>query len=262
MNPVIEFESEVRKFTQAKNAVAVSNGTAALLAAIYALDLPRGSRIITTPYTFPATANAIVLSGHKPVFVDVAKDCQLDPVKVKEAANNADAVLLVHLFGRPCKVRTIMENHLPVVEDCSQAFGLKIGGRYVGTIGELGTFSFYASKNLSTFEGGMVTTERDHLAERVRMFINHGFKGDEMEGLGYNFKMPWICAFIGQQTLTLHQPGIMAELGRYGPKDGYYPRLVYQHSWYVKNPEKWETYPCPVAESIALEVKHNACKNI
>jgi perosamine synthetase len=262
LNPVTEFENEFKAFTEARNAIAVSNGTAALMAAIYALDLPPKSNIITTPYTFPATANAIILSGHKPVFVDVAADYLIDPVRVEEASREAEAILVVHLFGKPCNMREIMTFHLPVIEDCSQAIGLTIGKRYAGTIGALGTFSFYASKNLSTFEGGMVTTDNGFMADRVRSFINHGFEKGEMVDLGYNFKMPWICAFIGQQTLALHKPGILAELGRYSAKDGYYPKLVYDHKWYRANPRRWKANPCPVAERLAKEVKDHIHKNI
>lgn len=100
----------------------------------------------------------------------------------------------------------------------------------------------------------MITDDED-MAILARRFINHGFEGKEMIDLGYNFKMPWINAFIGEQALKLHKPGIEAELGRYGPKDGYYPKLIYQHKWYQNYPSKWESYPCPTAEHIANLVR-------
>jgi perosamine synthetase len=262
LNPVELFEAEFAKYVgiEPELAVATSSGTASLIAGILALDLPPNSRIITTPFTFPATANAILIAGHKPVFVDIKKDCLIDPAQVEKASGKCDAVLAVHLFGDACDIgelHRITENEgLHLIEDCSQSFGRRdYKDRHVGTVGDVGTFSFYASKNLPAYEGGMITSRYPEIAKRARRYINHGFENGDMVSLGYNFKMPWINAFLGWQHLLLHKPGIEAELGRYGLKDGYYPKLVYHHDWYQKNRLRWANYPCPVAEKMAEYVR-------
>ena len=272
MNPVNLFEEEFAKYVglDARNVVAVSNGTAALISSILALKLPPHSRVATTPFTFPATSNVIILAGHKPIFVDIDDNYQLDPDKLDDIHGGVDAILPVHLFGEPCKILKICEwaerHCVPVIEDCSQAVGLRIRTekksrfslwtkQHVGTFGTAGTFSFYASKNLPTFEGGMVISNSIKIIDFVRQIINHGFEKGEMVELGYNFKMPWINAFLGWQHLLLHKPGIEAELGRYGIKDGYYPKLVYQYDWYRRHPMKWESYPCPKAELAVTQVR-------
>lgn len=267
MNPIKEFEQEVVKYTGTEYAIAVSSGTSALVTALsYFADTHEvGSYVITTPFTFPATANAIIKAGFKPLFVDIERNgFNIDPLEIKKAMvteNNIVGILPVHLFGKPCDMTEIMNiakfNNLFVVEDCSQAFGSRIDGKHVGTFGNAGTFSFYASKNLHTFEGGMVITNDGYINYKSRMFINHGFneKG-EMIMFGDNYKMSWLSAFIGQQELFLHKKAIEAELGVYGLKDGYYKKLVYEHSWYNNTRFlRWDKKDCSRAEELARFVE-------
>ena len=269
-SPVELFQEEFRRYVGSGFALAVSSGSTALQAAILGLDLPKGSSIITTPFTFPATANYIIHCGHKPIFVDVVKNgYNIDPDAVQAALDDygrkVSAAIIVHLFGEPCNVEaftTIQRERrgFKIIEDASQAVGRFIpsskGKRALGTIFDVGTYSFYASKNLWTYEGGMVVTDSPDVAERIKMIRNHGFDGDgEMPMLGYNFKMPWICAFQGWQMLLLHKKAIESELGAKGPHDGYYTKLVYDYKFYRDHPDLWEAAPCPNAEAAVTRVK-------
>ena len=156
------------------------NGTAALEVALRALGLGAGDEVITTPYTFIATPNAALLVGALPVFVDVEPDTYLiDPAQIEAAITpRTRAILPVHLFGCPANMSAIMEiaerHGLAVVEDACQAWGAEWCGRRAGTIGNAGTFSFQASKNLTAGEGGMIVTDDDELAERLWSLHNVG----------------------------------------------------------------------------------------
>jgi len=264
LNPVESFEAEFRQFVGAEYAAAVCNGSAAILNALIAIGMKPERAVITTPYTFPATANAVMMCGAKPLFVDIDSDTLcLDADKIEDVLTShldVAAILAVHLFGRMADVERIGElcadYGVAFVEDASQALGAKHKGRFAGTWGDAGTFSFYASKNLPTFEGGMIVTNRREVYEKILQIRNHGFNGDgEMVRFGFNYKMPWICAFLGQQYLKLHKPAIFAELGRYGPEDGYYSRLVYEHQFYRENPNLWSKRDCPIAEWMAEKIR-------
>ena len=261
VNPVESFESGIEELLGTKYAVGVCNGTAALHTALVSCGIGEGDEVITTPYTFPATANAIRMARAKPVFADVHRESLcLDPWRVDAAIAahpKVRAIIGVDIFGRLHGVEELAdlaeEYELIYIEDASQAFGAKKNGQYAGTFGEVGTFSFYASKNLWSFEGGMLITDCDEIAEQARMIRNHGLNSSgEMVRMGYNYKMPWICAFIAETNLRLHLPGLLAELGRYGPEDGYYSKLVYQHKYYK---DLGLTGDCPVAEIMARKVK-------
>lgn len=142
-----------------------------------------------------------------------------------------------------------------LIEDCSQALGAKYGKTHVGNFGDFGTFSFYATKNLWTFEGGMIITNRAHLAERARMIINHGCGPGHKyvhDVLGFNYRMPQICALIGLTSLKLHKKAILSELGSYGPEQGYYPLVIYNQPLYKKLGIKGN---CPIAERVAKKVR-------
>lgn len=173
MNPVKLFEKEFKKFLDVKHARAVSNGTAALHSALLATGVGYGDKVITTPFTFIATGNAVLMCGATPVFADINPDtCCLNPLEVEKQLrihHDAKAILAVHLFGNMANVLKLKEiaedNNLVLVEDSSQALGANFNGRMAGTFGDAGTFSFYASKNLWTFEGGMVVTNDDAALE-------------------------------------------------------------------------------------------------
>lgn len=265
MNPVKRFEEDFMEYVDSPYAVAVNSGTAALHTAQVALGIHPGDIVITTPFTFPATSNTILMTGATPVFVDIDPETNLiDPEQVEKACKlylQAKAVIPVHLFGRACRIYEIVEvadkYGLHVIEDASQAVGARLDGRQLGTFGDAGTFSFYASKNLSAYQGGMIVTSRAEVAERAKAYRRHGFVDGEMVSFGLNYEMPWICAFEGQQNLYNHKVAIEAELGKVSEKDGYYKKLVYQHQWYQDNKHLWKKLDCPNAEKLAKEISDN-----
>lgn len=278
MSQVAEFQKEIETYLQTPYAIAVNNGSSALLAALSYLKEVRGIEVvITTPFTFPATANMIILAGMKPLFVDVIKDTGLiDPAWIMNAMYNEvtpprkTAILPVHLFGQSCNMKEIMwlseKFEAPVIEDASQAFGAvydypKRGIYKCGSMGLMGTFSFYATKNLHTFEGGMIVTNETDIATWLKAFRNHGknSKSNPMINLGMNLKMPELLAFIGHTNLRLHKEGIEAELGKYGMSDGYYTKLVPNEKWYKDNQDKWISWPIINALLLAEKVR-NATK--
>jgi dTDP-4-amino-4,6-dideoxygalactose transaminase len=206
---VREFEREFAEFCGADHAVATANGTAALHAALEALGVGEGDRVVTSPFSFVATANAIRHAGAEPVFADVDPETyNLDPAAVERTVEttDADAILAVHLFGLPADVaalRDVADDHdLLLVEDAAQAHGAQYRGQRVGAFGDAACFSFYPTKNMTTGEGGMVTTTREAVAERARRFVNHG-RTDRYthETVGHNFRMPEMAAAIGRVQL-------------------------------------------------------------
>lgn len=266
MNPVEAFEQEVSSFLDIPHVVAVNSGTAALHVGLLASGLKPGMKVITTPFTFVATSNVIIHCGAKPIFVDIDPQTYcIDPGSVAKALEKEGeggpvwGILCVHLFGNMCNMIKLLEiatgSYVELFEDASQAFGARYGNKYAGTIGHGGTFSCYYSKNIWTFEGGLYVTRYREDYEKARALRNHGFIGEEMVMMGYNYKMPWINAFLGAQLLHGHKPAILAELGRYGLKDGYYPLLVYEHPWYQANKHLWKAYECPNALEVAHRVK-------
>ena len=191
---VEELEHRFAKLTQVAHTVAVSNGTVALVAALQALDLEPGFEVVTTPFTFIATVSSIVMAGGTARFADVGPDFTLDPARVEEVMTPDCAVLLpVHLYGLPADLDALgaiaerTGTHL--VEDAAQAHGATYRGRPVGSFGT-GCFSLYATKNLTAGEGGLVTTDSDAVAERLRLLRNHGMRTRyDYDMLGYNYRM-------------------------------------------------------------------------
>jgi dTDP-4-amino-4,6-dideoxygalactose transaminase len=176
-----EFESDVAHYLGVHYAVGCASGTDALQIAMMALGIGPGDEVITSPFTFVATAETIALLGAKPVYVDIEpRTFNLDPVKIERAwSAKTRAIIPVHLYGQPAEMDTIMEiarrRGAPVIEDAAQAFGSTYKGRRVCTIGEVGCISFFPSKNLGCFgDGGMMTTNNQALAEKMRMVAAHG----------------------------------------------------------------------------------------
>jgi len=175
------FEKSFAEFQGAPFCVGCGNGTDAIEIAIEALDLPRGSEIVVPANTFIATSEAVSRCGHKVVFCDCDPDdytISVESVRAK-LTSRTSAVIVVHLYGQPCNMDSVMElareHGLKVIEDCAQAHGADYKGRRLGTIGDLGTFSFYPGKNLGAYgDAGAITTADAKLAERVRMIANHG----------------------------------------------------------------------------------------
>jgi len=209
--------TEVRNFEQAfagyigaAEGIATSSGTTALHVALLAAGIGPGDEVITTPFTFIATSNAVLYCGARAVFADVDPDTyNLDAQAVRRAAEEhpgAKAVLVVHLFGLPCDMDAILEvaaeYGLTVIEDCAQAHGASYKGKMVGSIGLLSAFSFYPTKNMTCGEGGMVLTSDKELAARCRLLVNHGSAVRyQHEVLGYNYRMTNIAAVIGSTQL-------------------------------------------------------------
>ncbi len=178
---VTAFEKEFAEYVGVKHAIGVANGTDALVLSLKALGIGPGDEVITSPFTFFASAECVNLVGATPVFADIEPDSYcLDPASVAvRITPRTKAIIPVHLFGHPAEMGEIMalarRYRLAVVEDCAQAFGATFDGKVVGSLGDLGAFSFYPTKVLGGYgDGGMISTNRGDLAERIRRLRNHG----------------------------------------------------------------------------------------
>ena len=183
--------------------MAVNSGTAALHAALLAHGIGAGDEVITTSFSFIATANSILFTGAKPVFADIEADTfNIDTNDIlNKITPKTKALMPVHLYGHPAEMKTIMEiadeRNLVVIEDACQAHGASYGDKKVGSFGT-GGFSFYPTKNMTTSEGGMITTNDKAVADRARMVRSHGSKQRYLhEMVGYNLRMTDISAAIG-----------------------------------------------------------------
>ena len=203
---VTQFENECAGLWKSKYAVATSNGTTALHAAMLAAGVKPGDEVLTTPLSFIATANSILYCGARPVFADIdSENFNLSPEKTEAALKKNKrirAVLLVHLYGTPCDMDAFMylknKYGFILLEDCAQAHGALYKGKAVGTFGRAGAFSFYATKNMTTGEGGMVLCGNPSVEKQARCIINHGRKDHSTFGmLGYNYRMTNLAAGIG-----------------------------------------------------------------
>lgn len=201
---VKKLEEEIAAYCGVKHAVGVASGTDALNLAVRALGLEAGDEVITTPFTFIATAEAIAYVNAKPVFVDIEPDSlNIDPAKIEAAiTNKTKAIMPVHLFGLPCNMDEIMriadKHGLKVIEDCAQSFGARYDGKVTGSIGDTGCFSFFPSKTLGCYgDGGMVVTNSDKVAEELRVLRNHGSRERYHHHIiGFNSRLDEIQAAI------------------------------------------------------------------
>lgn len=201
---VAEFEKKFADYCGTTHAVAINNGTAALHAALLAADIGHGDEVIVPTFSFVATASAVSMCGAKPVFADVDEHTfNINPRQMEELVTpKTKAVIGVHLFGQPFDVKGVQEvceNHnLKLIEDAAQAHGALYNGEKVGSFGHFGCFSFYATKNMITGEGGMVTTSEKAYNERLRLIINHGQSEKYLHTrLGYNYRMTDIGGALG-----------------------------------------------------------------
>jgi perosamine synthetase len=206
---VTEFEKGFAKMAGAKHAIAVNTGTAALHAAIMAVGVKQGDEVILPSFTFVATAEAVALAGAKPVFADIdPKTYNLSPQAVEKAlTKKTKAILPVDLYGYSAEMkvqREIADKHgLALVEDAAQAHGLTYGGKPAGAFADVACWSMYASKNIMTGEGGVVTTNNDVIDETLRMIRTHGEKAKYASLiLGTNYRMSEMQAAIGNVQLT------------------------------------------------------------
>lgn len=218
---VEKFEENFRRYVGAQYAVAVSSCTAAMYLSLLELGIGPGDEVITSPFTFAATANVVIHVGAKPVFVDIDRSTQnIDPALIEKAITpNTRAILPIHYAGRPCDMDSILaiarQHGLFVVEDAAHAIGAEYKGRKVGTLGDITAFSFYATKNVVTGEGGMVTTDKPSYADNIRLKSMHGLSNSAWKRIsktgspqyevvlpGFSFNMTDLEAAIGLPQLA------------------------------------------------------------
>ncbi|MCK4781678.1 DegT/DnrJ/EryC1/StrS family aminotransferase [Candidatus Parcubacteria bacterium] len=207
---VAEFEKKFADFCGTKYAVAVNSGTAALHCAMRACGIKKGDEIITTPFTFVATANSIIMQDARPVFVDIYLDTfNIDSAKIeKKITKKTKAILSVDLYGQIYNVNVIKKiaekYNLKIIEDACQAVGGEFNHKKAGSFGDAGVFSFYATKSMTTGEGGMLATNNESIAELAKRFRHHGQSEQtryQYFDLGFNYRMTDIAAAIGIEQL-------------------------------------------------------------
>lgn len=243
---VDEFEKSFAEYIGVKHAVALSSGTAALHIALEAMGIGRGDEVIVPPLTFFATVSAVLYLGAVPVFADIdPDDLCLSPESVEQKLSaKTRAILPVHLFGASAKMDKLMaisrKNGIPVLEDCAQAHGTEYDMVKVGGIGQAGAFSFFATKHMTTGEGGMVTTNDSNLAELCRIIRSHGMKGrDTHVRLGFNNRMTEMEAAMGLVQLK--------------KLDGFNRKRISNSEYLIKSIEKLQWAKIPVSKN---PVKH------
>lgn len=200
------FEEKFAEFCGTKYAIAVSNGTSALHLSLLALGICEGDEVIIPDLTFAATINTILYTNAIPVIVDIERDSWcIDPVEIEKAITpKTRAIIPVHLYGQPANMNTIMniarKHNLFVIEDAAEAHGAEFGNKKVGSIGDIGCFSFYGNKVITTGEGGMCVTNSEELAKKIRLLKDHGMSTTKRywhDVIGYNYRMTNLQASIG-----------------------------------------------------------------
>jgi dTDP-4-amino-4,6-dideoxygalactose transaminase len=216
---VAKFEDAICQYTDAPNVVCVASGTAALHLSLIALGIGDGDEVITSPFTFAATGNAIIHTGAKPVFVDISRDTyNIDPEKIEDAIGiRTKAILPVHYAGQPCNMDVIMsiakKHNLYVIEDATHALGSEYKGEKIGTIGDATCFSFNAIKSITTGEGGAVTARDEKIIDKIKLLRWQGIRNDpwkrssitsirgswyyEIEVCGWKYGMTDLAASLG-----------------------------------------------------------------
>lgn len=204
---MVEFEQKMAQYIGVKHAVSVNSGTSALFLCLKALGISKGDEVITTPFTFIASTNCILMVDATPVFVDIdPNNLNIDPAKIEEKiTSKTKAILPVDVFGNPANMdevcRIAKKHNLPVIEDSCEALGSELNGKKAGTFGTVGTFAFYPNKQMTTGEGGMIVTDDDNIADMCTSLRNQGrSKGGGWLGherLGYNFRMCDINSALG-----------------------------------------------------------------
>jgi len=205
---VSQFETDFANYSQASHGVAVNSGTAALHIALACLDIGPGDEVIVPALTFFSTATAVIHQNAIPIFADInPKTYNIDPEDVlKRITDKTKAIIPVHYFGYPAEMDQIneiaKEHGLYVIEDCAQAHGAEYKNKKVGSLGDCGCFSFFATKNMTTGEGGMITTNNQELAHKAKLIRSHGMEDRNTHSvLGYNYRMNEFAAAIGIEQL-------------------------------------------------------------
>lgn len=203
---VTRFEEMLANFCGVRYAIATSSGTTALHLALLAVDIGPGDEVIVPTLTFVATANAVTYTGAKPVFVDSESETwNINPNKIEEAiTSRTKAIIPVHLYGHPANMDPILEiasrHGLAVIEDAAEAHGARYKNQYVGSIGDIGIFSFYGNKTITTGEGGMIVTNKSDLADKMRLLRDHGMSKEQRyqhPTMGYNYRLTNLQAAVG-----------------------------------------------------------------
>ncbi|QWE28994.1 DegT/DnrJ/EryC1/StrS family aminotransferase [Polynucleobacter sp. AM-7D1] len=209
---VAQFEEDFSSFLGVKKSTSVSNGTVALHLALKVLGIGPGDEVIVPTLTYIASINAISYVGATPIFVDSENDTwNIDPSLISEKiSNKTKAILLVHLYGAPCNMKPIIkicqDKNLYLIEDAAEAFGTRQDGKYVGSFGDIATFSFFGNKTITTGEGGMVVSNHIPLIDRAAFLKNQAVSLDREywhEEIGFNYRMTNICAAIGVAQLEM-----------------------------------------------------------
>lgn len=206
-----EFERNVADYAGTKHAVAVNSGTSGLHLCVRAIGLKAGDEVITTPFSFVASANVLLYEKCVPVFVDIdPQTLNIDASKIEAAITaKTKAIMVVHVFGRPSPMREIAEiaarYNLKIIEDACEAIGAECENRKVGSIGDAGVFAFYPNKQMTTGEGGIIVTNDDSVAEQARMLRNQGRDAEsdwyEHVELGYNYRLSDLNCAVGIEQL-------------------------------------------------------------
>jgi len=234
---VAQFEQDMKTYPNAKYAVAVNSCTAALHLSILAAGIKPGDEVITTPLTFCATVNAIIHSGGTPVLADVdPSTMNIDPKQVKEKITpRTKAIVPVHFAGYPCDMDELCaiaaQNDLKIIEDCAHAIETEYKGRKVGTFGDFGCLSFYVTKNVVTGEGGMVVTDNEEHAARLKVLALHGISEERHfwhQYVGFNYRMTNVQAAIGLAQVEIFDELVGARIRhaqQYNAQLGHVPGL-------------------------------------
>lgn len=205
---VDQLEEQFKAVTETRHAIGVGSGTDALFLSLKALGIKEGDEVITTPFTFYATIGAIVTAGATPVFADIGNDYNIDPAKIEEKmTSKTRAILPVHWAGKPCHMESIQaiakKQGVYLVEDACHAIQARYQGKAAGSLSDLGCFSFHPLKNLNVWgDGGIITTNSDELADKLRLMRNHGLVGrDECRMFAYNSRLDTIQAVVAAHLL-------------------------------------------------------------
>jgi len=241
MGPRVDkFENSFKDYINVKGAVAVSSCTAALALSLTALGIKKGDEVITTPLTFASVANEIIHRGAKPVFVDIDKEVfTIDPKEIEEnITDKTKAIIPVHYAGHPCDMDKIMkianDNNLYVIEDCAHSPGALYKNKQTGSFGDFGNFSFYSTKNITTGDGGMITTNNEEIIPLLKKLRLHGMSKDAWKR--YEKKGTWYYE-INELGFKSNMTDIQAALGLAQLKkiDDFNKKRREQAEYYIKN---------------------------
>jgi len=255
---VAAFEQAFKEYKGATHAVALNSCTAALHLALIAADIRPGDEVITTPMTFVASVNAIIHAGATPVLADIDPHTyNIDPEEIrKKITPRTRAILPVHFAGRPCEMDAIVEiareHSLKIIEDCAHAIETTYKGRQAGTFGEFGCFSFYVTKNIITAEGGMVLTNNEEHANRIKILGLHGMSKDAWKRFGDEGYRHY---FVEELGFKYNMTDLQASLGIH--------QIKRVEDWWLRRKAIWETYqqafselPLGLPAEVPTDVRH------